>query len=119
MAADSIVKARIDAGTKERASTALAAMGLSISDAIRLLMLRVAEEQRLPFDVQIPNASSRHEGIERGPWALFGVGRGSIQGSGHLSADACLVRKPLPPLRGKVARRADHARGIERSEMAP
>jgi DNA-damage-inducible protein J len=34
-------------------------MGLSISDAIRLLMLRVAEEQRLPFDVQIPNAASR------------------------------------------------------------
>jgi DNA-damage-inducible protein J len=34
-------------------------MGLSISDAIRLLMLRVAKEQRLPFDVQVPNAASR------------------------------------------------------------
>ncbi len=31
-------------------------MGLSVSDAIRLLMLRVAEEQRLPFDVKVPNS---------------------------------------------------------------
>ena len=59
MPADSIVKARIDTETKERAAAALGAMGLSISDAIRLLMLRVAEEQRLPFDVQVPNAASR------------------------------------------------------------
>ena len=35
--------------TKERASDALEAMGLSISDAIRLLMLRVADERRMPF----------------------------------------------------------------------
>ena len=46
MAADSIVKARIDTETKERAAAALGAMGLSNSDAIRLLMLRVAKEQR-------------------------------------------------------------------------
>jgi DNA-damage-inducible protein J len=59
MPADSIVKARIDTETKERAVAALGAMGLSISDAIRLLMLRVAEERRLPFAVQVPNAASR------------------------------------------------------------
>lgn len=59
MAADSIVRARIDTATKERAAIALEAMGLSISDAIRLLMLRVADEQRLPFDVKVPNAESR------------------------------------------------------------
>lgn len=59
MIADSIVRARIDSNTKARASAALEAMGLSISDAIRLLMLRIAEEQRLPFDVQVPNAESR------------------------------------------------------------
>ena len=47
--------ARIDTDTKERAVAALDAMGLSISDAIRLLMLRVAEERRLPFEVKIPN----------------------------------------------------------------
>lgn len=53
------VRARIDAETKERAAYALEEMGLSISDAIRLLMLRVAEEQRLPFEVRVPNATTR------------------------------------------------------------
>ncbi len=57
-AADTYVRARIDAKTKERAAGALAAMGLSISDAIRLLMLRIADERRLPFDVKAPNAST-------------------------------------------------------------
>jgi DNA-damage-inducible protein J len=53
------VRARIDSKTKERAATALEAMGLSISDAIRLLMLRVADEDRLPFDVKVPNSATR------------------------------------------------------------
>ena len=57
--ADTYVRARIDTKTKERATDALAAMGLSISDAIRLLMLRVADERRLPFDVKAPNAATR------------------------------------------------------------
>jgi len=57
--ADTYVRARIDANTKARASDALKAMGLSISDAIRLLMLRVADERRLPFDVKVPNATTR------------------------------------------------------------
>jgi DNA-damage-inducible protein J len=59
MSADTVVRARIDAATKERASAALAAMGLSISDAIRLLMLRIADEERLPFEVKVPNATTR------------------------------------------------------------
>ena len=58
MTADTIVRARIDATTKARAAAALAAMGLSISDAIRLLMLRVADEKRLPFEVKVPNAET-------------------------------------------------------------
>jgi DNA-damage-inducible protein J len=57
--ADTYVRARIDTDTKERAADALAAMGLTISDAIRLLMLRVADERRLPFDVKVPNATTR------------------------------------------------------------
>ncbi len=59
MVADAIVRSRIDAVTKERASAALEKMGLTISDAIRLLLLRVADEQRLPFDIKVPNAESR------------------------------------------------------------
>lgn len=58
-AADSYVRARIDTKTKERAASALEAMGLSVSDAIRLLMLRIADEQRLPFDVKVPNATTK------------------------------------------------------------
>jgi DNA-damage-inducible protein J len=57
--ADTYVRARIDTATKERAADALEAMGLSISDAIRLLMLRIADEHRLPFEVKAPSASSR------------------------------------------------------------
>jgi DNA-damage-inducible protein J len=34
-------------------------MGLSVSDAIRLLLVRVAAEQALPFDVKVPNAETR------------------------------------------------------------
>jgi DNA-damage-inducible protein J len=59
MSADSIVRYRIDADTKQRAAAALAAMGLTISDAIRLLLLRVADERRLPFEVKVPNAKTR------------------------------------------------------------
>jgi DNA-damage-inducible protein J len=58
MSTDSVVRARIDSKTKARATAALEAMGLSVSDAIRLLMLRVADEQRLPFAVQVPNATT-------------------------------------------------------------
>ncbi|MHB0888324.1 type II toxin-antitoxin system RelB/DinJ family antitoxin [Acidithiobacillus sp.] len=56
---DTYVRARIDTATKERAADALEAMGLSISDAIRLLMLRIADERRLPFEVRVPNATTR------------------------------------------------------------
>jgi DNA-damage-inducible protein J len=57
--ADTYVRARIDTNTKERAADALGSMGLSISDAIRLLMLRIADERRLPFEVKVPNATTR------------------------------------------------------------
>ena len=58
MSANTVVRARIDSETKERAVEALEAMGLSASDAIRLLMLRIADEKRLPFSVQVPNATT-------------------------------------------------------------
>ena len=58
MNTDTVVRARIDSDTKARAAEALQAMGLSVSSAIRLLLLRVAEEKRLPFTVQVPNAAT-------------------------------------------------------------
>ena len=58
MSRDTVVRARIDTDTKARATEALKAIGLSVSDAIRLLLLRVAEEKRLPFAVQVPNPAT-------------------------------------------------------------
>ena len=58
MSANSVVRARIDSDTKERATEALHAMGLTVSDAIRLMLLRVADEKRLPFAVQVPNTAT-------------------------------------------------------------
>lgn len=72
--ADTYVRARIDTNTKERAAEALEAMGLSISDAIRLLMLRIADERRLPFEVKVPNATTRKAmaELEAGKGKSFG-----------------------------------------------
>ena len=58
---ETTVKARIDAETKRKAAEALSAMGYSVSDAIRLLMLRIADEKRLPFDVYAQEQLSTHQ----------------------------------------------------------
>lgn len=58
MTSDTVVRARIDSDTKARATEALKAMGLSVSDAIRLMLLRVADEKRLPFALQVPNPTT-------------------------------------------------------------
>jgi DNA-damage-inducible protein J len=58
MASDAIVRARIDGQVKEEAAQVLAAMGLTVSDAIRLMLMRVAAEKALPFAVKVPNAAT-------------------------------------------------------------
>lgn len=58
MSSDSVVRARIDRDTKAQATEALKAMGLSVSDVIRMVLLRVAEEKRLPFAVQVPTPTT-------------------------------------------------------------
>jgi DNA-damage-inducible protein J len=55
MAANAVVRARIDESIKEEATAVLAAMGLTPSDAFRILMTRVAKEKALPFAPLIPN----------------------------------------------------------------
>ncbi|QCS24902.1 type II toxin-antitoxin system RelB/DinJ family antitoxin [Rickettsia parkeri] len=55
MSADSIVRARINEDVKEEAALVLAAMGLTLSDAVRMLLFRVAREKALPFEPLIPN----------------------------------------------------------------
>ena len=56
MSSDSVVRARIDSATKEKATEALARMGLSVSDAIRLLLTRIAADEAFPFTIKTPNA---------------------------------------------------------------
>lgn len=58
MTANSIIRARIDEGVKAEASAVLAAMGLTVSDALRLLMVRIAAEKSLPFEPLVPNAET-------------------------------------------------------------
>lgn len=55
MAANAVVRARIDEDIKVEASAVLASIGLSVSDAFRLMLTRVAREKALPFDPLIPN----------------------------------------------------------------
>jgi DNA-damage-inducible protein J len=55
MTPDIVVRARIDLDTKTRATAALAAMGLSVSDYIRMALTRVAHDEAVPFDVKVPN----------------------------------------------------------------
>lgn len=55
MAANAVVRARIDEHIKEEAATVLAAVGLTVSDAFRLLLTKIARDKALPFEPLIPN----------------------------------------------------------------
>lgn len=55
MSTPTVVRARIDPELKERATAALSKMGLSVSDAIRMLLVRVAAEKAMPFEIRLPN----------------------------------------------------------------
>jgi DNA-damage-inducible protein J len=58
MAATEMVHVRVEKRIKTQAAKTLAAMGLSISDAVRVLLTRVAVEKALPFEVKVPNATT-------------------------------------------------------------
>jgi DNA-damage-inducible protein J len=73
MASDTVVRARIDGQVKEKAAKVLADMGLSVSDAIRLLLVRIAVEKALPFEIKAPNEKTRAAmaELEQGAGASF------------------------------------------------
>jgi len=56
--ASTMVHIRVDEKVKEDAAKTLAAMGMSVSDAVRMLLIRVAAEKALPFEVRVPNAAT-------------------------------------------------------------
>jgi DNA-damage-inducible protein J len=78
--ATTMVHIRVDEKVKKKAAKTLAAMGMSVSDAVRMLLVRVAAESALPFEVKVPNpttakalqAANRREGRRfKSPSALF------------------------------------------------
>ena len=58
MAQDSVVRARIDEKTKRQAEKVFAACGMTLSDAIRLMLTKTAREKEIPFSIHTPNAKT-------------------------------------------------------------
>jgi DNA-damage-inducible protein J len=58
MAANAVVRARIDARVKEEAAAIYASVGLTLSDAFRMMLMRTVAERALPFDPLTPNAAT-------------------------------------------------------------
>ncbi len=86
MASNAVVRARIDEHIKEEAEAVLASIGLTVSDAFRMMMTRIACEKKLPFEPLVPNK----ETIE----AMREARRGKFEWEGptdklleHLNAD--------------------------------
>jgi DNA-damage-inducible protein J len=59
MATTTMVHVRVNEKIKAQATKALTAMGLSVSDAVRVFLTRVAADKQLPFDLKVPNAETR------------------------------------------------------------
>ncbi|MBS0193609.1 MAG: type II toxin-antitoxin system RelB/DinJ family antitoxin [Proteobacteria bacterium] len=59
MAANAFVRARIDETLKDEATEILAAMGLTVSDFVRIGLTKVVHERGLPFEMWVPNATTR------------------------------------------------------------
>ncbi len=78
MASETYVRARIDRVTKEMAAEALDNMGLSISDAIRALLVRVAEQRRMPFEVR---SRGSHRATNGSAWKNGGNHNYNMNGS--------------------------------------
>ena len=82
MPTNSVVRARIDARVKEEAEAVLASIGLTVSDAFRMMMIRIAKEKSLPFEPLVPN----EETIK----AMKAARRGKLITAG---APDCLLKK--------------------------
>jgi len=55
----SMLHVRVDDETKAQATQTLAAMGMSVSDAVRLFLRRVIVDQQFPLELKVPNAETR------------------------------------------------------------
>jgi DNA-damage-inducible protein J len=86
VAANTVVRARIDQRVKKEAEAVLAAIGLTVSDAFRMLMVRVAAEKALPFEPIVPNKKTVKaiEAARRGELTTVGRPRNLVH---RLNAD--------------------------------
>ena len=64
MAATTMIHVRVDEHIKAQATETLAAMGLSVSDAVRVFLMRVVAEQQMPFALKVPNAETHAAMVE-------------------------------------------------------
>jgi DNA-damage-inducible protein J len=71
VATTEMVHVRINKRVKQQATKALATMGLSVSDAVRVLLTRVAAEKALPFEVKAPNAAAAMRDARKGGLPVF------------------------------------------------
>ena len=87
MAITTMVHVRVDEAVKAQAAATLADMGLSVSDAVRMLLVRVAADRALPFEVRAPNTETLAaiRELEAGRGARFGRADGLLA---DLKADA-------------------------------
>jgi DNA-damage-inducible protein J len=71
--ATTMVHVRVDEKVKATAARTLSAMGMSVSDAVRMLLVRVAAEKALPFEVKVPNRTTvkAMEAADRGKGKRF------------------------------------------------
>ena len=76
MPQNQLVQARVSGEVKAQATAALAEMGLTVSDAVRILLTRVAREKRMPLELLTPNAitiSAMEEARDRSSLPRFGT----------------------------------------------
>ena len=59
MATTTMVHVRVDEQVKIQATETLAAIGLSVSDAVRVFLMRVIAEKQMPFALKAPNVETR------------------------------------------------------------
>ncbi len=64
MARSSMLHVRVDDEIKVQAGAALAAMGLTVSDAVRILLTRLVNDQAFPLELKVPNAKTRAAMVE-------------------------------------------------------
>ena len=95
---------RVDEQIKEQATAALAAMGLSVSDAVRVFLMRVVAEQQMPFALKVPNAETRAamaeaDTITRSRRARFSTATGlfnDLEKKPRKEARRCRVQWTMP-----------------------